>query len=464
MNADLIVLGTGPAGTAAALEAASHGLHVILIDEARAAGSQVYRAPVMAGLPPDPDATAGTALRAALAASPVMTRFGHRIWTVTPGYRVETLGPDGPATFEAPRVIAATGAIERLVPFPGWTLPGVIGLAAATILLKSQGMAPGRRIVVAGCGPLLAAVAAKLAKAGVTVVAVADLSGPADWLRAIPGLATRPDLLATGLGWAIRLGRARIPVLFRHTVRAAEGNDAVERIRLAPVDADGAPTGDGTWFDADALCVGHGLLPGAEITRLLQAPHRFDAATATWQPVRDHVGRTLLPGLYTAGDGATIAGAVPAALAGTLAGRAAAQDAGRSVPDSAPLHRRLARAHRFAAAINRLLRPRPGLVAAIPDETIVCRCEDVTRAEIEAAIQQGAHEVNQLKHFTRCGMGPCQGRFCADTAAALMARHTGSKGEAGCWTMRPPLRPVPLEALLGHFSYDDIPVPEPAPL
>ena len=280
MRSDLLVLGAGPAGVAAALEASAHGLDVILLDEAASAGGQVYRAPAFAGTAMDQDARAGMALRRELAGSRVRTLFGRRVWSVSPRFSVDAVGADGPETAAAPRLIAATGALERLVPFPGWTLPGVIGLAASTILLKSQAIAPGRRVVVAGCGPLLAAVAAKLIAAGVDVPAIADLSGRADWGAALPRLAVRPGQLAQGAAWAFAIGRARVPVLFRHTVLRAEGDGALQRVQLGPAGDDGIPAAGGRWVEADALCVGHGLVPGAEATRLLHAAHRFDPARA----------------------------------------------------------------------------------------------------------------------------------------------------------------------------------------
>lgn len=463
--ADLVVVGAGPAGAWAAIEASRAGLDVMLLDEAAAAGGQVYRAPARAAPGrPDPDRRAGDALRAALAASSVRHRPGRRVWSVTPGFQVDSVGPDGPERVRAPRLVASTGAYERVVPFPGWTLPGVVGLAAATALLKSQAMSPGRRVLVAGCGPLLAAVGAKLAASGVEVAAVVDLSSPGEWIAAFPALATRPGLLAQGLGWVAALARRRVPVLFRHAVLRAEGTDAVARVQVGPVDAAGRPSGGRErWFDADALAVGHGLSPSSEIPRLLHAEHRFDALRGGWVPVTDPSGRTSVSGLFAAGDGAGVAGAAPAALAGRLAGLAAAADAGRGAPGTNLLPER-DRALRFADAVAALIRPRPGLLDAVPDDTVVCRCEDVTRGEIEAAIAAGAREVNQLKHFTRCGMGPCQGRVCGETVAGLVARHAGSREVAGRWSMRPPLRPVPLDALLGGFTYDDIPVPEPAPL
>ncbi|MDP3320763.1 MAG: FAD/NAD(P)-binding oxidoreductase, partial [Bosea sp. (in: a-proteobacteria)] len=306
--ADLIVVGAGPAGAAAALAASEAGLSVVLLDEATAPGGQVYRAPP-AGLSVVPgqqgaDERAGDALRNAIAGSSVIWKGGARVWSISGAFRVDAVTASGSESFMAPRLVAATGAHERLVPFPGWTTPGVIGLAAATILLKSQGMVPGRRTVVAGCGPLLAAVAAKIVAGGGTVAAIIDLSGPGDWLKALPAMASRPDLLRQGLGWALKLGAARVPVLFRHTVTAVSGEEACEAVTVAPVDAEGRLTGGlSRVFEADALAIGHGLVPGSEIPKLLRAAHRFAPEAGGWTPERDAFGRCSVAGLYAVGDG-----------------------------------------------------------------------------------------------------------------------------------------------------------------
>lgn len=460
---DLIMLGAGPAGANAALAASAGGLRVALIDEQHEAGGQVWRAPSsgVAGLPGSPEGREGDDLRGRLAASAVAFYRDRRVWSVTEGFRVDTVGPDGAETFHAARLIAATGAHERVVPFPGWTLPGVIGLAAATVLLKAHAVLPGQAIAVAGVGPLLAAVAAGIVKHGGHVVAVADLAGPADWLAAVPALLGQPRLLARGAGWALQLAGARVPVLFRHGVRRAEGAAVLNRVILTPVDSAGAwSSGRERVFDADCLAVGHGLVPGAEVPRLLRATMHFDRRLGGWVPVLDAEGRTSIPGLYAVGDGAGLRGAAMAASAGTRAGMAACRDVGRTGAE-----RSASASAGVATAMADLMALRPAQVAAIPHETIICRCEDVTRAEIEQAAQDGAADVNQLKHFTRCGMGPCQGRFCGDVAAELLAQHRGVTREAvGLWTGRVPLRPVPLADLLGQFRYGDIPVPPPAPL
>src|SRR4249920_2007357 len=200
---DLIVLGAGPAGISAALSAARQGVHTLLIDGSSQPGGQVYRAvpgefriaaPEVLG----EDFAHGQRLRRALADSAVDVRLEHPVWNVAPGFLVQAAGPQGLFQARSRALIAATGTVERIYPFPGWTLPGVIGLAGATILLKSQQMLPGRRTLVCGVGPLLYAVAAAIVKAGAEVAAVVDAASEVEWTARLPRMASRPDLLARG--------------------------------------------------------------------------------------------------------------------------------------------------------------------------------------------------------------------------------------------------------------------------
>jgi bacterioferritin-associated ferredoxin len=196
--------------------------------------------------------------------------------------------------------------------------------------------------------------------------------------------------------------------------------------------------------------------------------HTFDRLRGGWVPKVDGVFQTSIPGLYAIGDGAGVRGQEAATLAGRSVGmqlRAVAEGADQAATTTRAIDAALARLRPFSDAIAGLMAQRPSQVTAIPPETIVCRCEDVSRGEIDAAIAAGANDIHQLKHFTRCGMGPCQGRYCGDTVQELMAQKLDRPREMiGQWTGRPPLRPVALGELIGDFSYDDIPIPEPAPL
>ncbi|HKT79780.1 MAG TPA: FAD-dependent oxidoreductase [Vicinamibacterales bacterium] len=471
---DVLVVGGGPAGMAAATTVRQHGGNVALIDENSDGGGQVYRPQPRGFAPgsskPTAEQRAGNRLRNALAASGADTFFEHKVWGVAPGFRVDAVGPDGPIALTASRLIAATGTSERVVPFPGWTTPGVIGLAAATILLKAQRMLPGRQTLVAGCGPLLIAVAAGIVKGGGRVAAVVDVASRGDWLGRLPALASRPDLLARGLRWMATLQAAGVPILRRHAIREVRETSAGLDVVVGPVEPDGAPRSGATRnFTVDSVAVGNGLTPASDVSRVLRAKHRYDFVKGGWIAETDDCGRTSVAGLYVVGDGAGIAGAAAAEHHGAAAGIAAVQDFGRI---DVTVYRRqvrrvgakLDRAGRFGRAMAGMMAIRPAQVAAITRDTLVCRCEDVTRAEIEQAVDDGATEVNQVKAWTRCGMGPCQGRTCGDVVAEIVARRVGGREAAGYFTGRLPLRPVSLQTVIGDYVYADIPIPKEAPL
>lgn len=458
LSPDLAVIGAGPAGVHAALAAAEAGLRVTLVDEAPHAGGQVFRAPLDGSPAPGEDGRAGDALRRALAASSVVHLAGQRVWTVSTAPLGLSLAGSGGVQRIRPRaVLVATGATERVVPFPGWTLPGVIGLAAATILLKAPGPLPAGPIVVAGRGPLLAATAAGLLARGTAIACVVDEATRADWARTLPALLAAPGLLAKGVGWLRALRRAGVPVLHGRRVAEAWGTTCVEAVRIRRMDGGGTER----LVPARLLAVGHGLVPATDILRLFGAPMRQDSRDGSWLPQLDPHGRTGVPGLYAAGDGTGIQGAAAAALAGRLAGQAAARDLGAAAPGGRD-GRALRRAARAGRAMAALMTPPAGRLAAIPPETIVCRCEDVTRAEIDAAFHDGARDMNQLKTRTRCGMGPCQGLVCGPIVAALAAMHPHAAVPLLPWTVRPPLGALPIAALVGDFGYDDIPAVRPA--
>lgn len=473
---DLLVLGAGPAGTGAAIAASACGLNTVVVDSAFTSGGQVYRAMPATfqrrdEAPVDSDLLTGEQLRKALIECNAELVFDRLVWSVGRDLRVDTMGSNGPEHWRPKALLVATGAHERVVPFPGWTLPGVIGLAAATTLLKSQLVLPGRQTLVAGCGPLLALVAATIVKHGGQVVAVLDLASRAEWLQATPALLARPDDFKRGLLWRRQLQAAKVPWLYRHAIREVSANNGQSlSVHAVPVNADGAFK-DTTprHMLADSVTVGHGLVPATDITRLLRAQHEFHADRGGWVPVVDENQRTTHQRLYAAGDGTGIRGAAAAYQAGAIGGYAAALDLGYiDQPRFAALTAQHRARHRAAVrsggAMARLLRERHGLVRSIDPDTIVCRCEDVTRREIEHALDQGAVDVNQLKSWTRCGMGPCQGRVCGETVAALIADRSGNRGTAGMFSARVPLRPLDLATLTGDFDYEDIPIPKAAPL
>ncbi len=470
-HCDVAILGAGPAGASAAIEARARGISVVVFDEAPTAGGQVYR--ITAAIRPtqhDHDRAAGNALRALLAASGAAVRLGQRVWDVeqdSDGFTIHALGEDGPACVRARALIVANGAQERHVPVAGWERPGVMGLAAATVLLKAQRVLPGHNVVVAGTGPLLLVVAAAILKGGGRVAAVIDANPRSAWIADWRTLVTRPDLLLRGAAWLRTLVAHGVMPIAARAIRSIDGNPTVTGVTIGHVDG---RSGNERTIACDAVCLGYGLTPATDVTRLLRVDHVFGAAAGGWHAQVDADQCSSLARLYVCGDAAGVAGAAAALPQGRLAALAAARDLGHMdaatfASTTASLRREAVRAAGFGAAMNAMSTPPSAIVQSMTPETVVCLCEHLTRKQLDAAVTAGAATFNDLKSATRCGMGPCGGRLCEDTAARLIALNTGAtRAMIGQATGRPPLRPVELDALVGKFDYDALPMAQPAPL
>ena len=280
-NVDIVVLGAGPAGVAAAKAASQEGAKVIIIDENSSAGGQIYRAPPNEFQPHNsfksPEFQEGEKQRKILSNSNVKALFNHRVWSISSDLVISTIGPNGLGSLHPQSIIIANGALERIIPFPGWTLPGVIGLAASTILLKSQFVIPGQSTVVAGCGPLLIAVAYGIIKSGGKVSAIIDLNGQLDWMKVFPKLLSRPDQLLKGMNWFATIKKAGVKQYNRYTVTNARQVGNILRISIAPINSAGLIIGSKKqkFVEGECLTIGHGLFPSTEITRLLNVKHIF---------------------------------------------------------------------------------------------------------------------------------------------------------------------------------------------
>jgi thioredoxin reductase len=455
------VIGAGPAGAEAAIAARSSGLDVLVVDEAGDAGGQIYRAGPASTLPE------GQILRERLRKSGTQVAFEHRVWTVTKtefGFELAAVGPESPLLAESAALIVASGALERFYPRPGWTLPGVIGLGAATAMIKAQGVLPGRRVLVSGPGPLAPLVAHLIQEHGGEVVALIDPNPVSMWMKALPVMWSRIDLLTDGAKWLAKLLLKRVPILHGWDILSIHGRNSAESVRVAHLGSRRERV-----FVVDAVCFGYGLFPSTEFYRLLGAQIHYDVARGGWAPKLDAYQRTSIERLYAAGDGAELLGAAAAPITGRIAALTAALDLRKISPEK---HERsyaeeaaaLKRAAQLGREIARMMQPRASVMEHVSAETIVCRCEDVTVAELREAVQQGSREINALKAATRCGMGPCGGRMCGEAAAAVMECAGVERSSIGYWTARPPLRPLTIGTLTGDFDYSDIPISEPAPL
>lgn len=457
-----VIVGAGPAGVRAAEALVDAGLRPVVIDENACWGGQIYRQP-----PADGGFARGKrtlygfeAAKADAVHRTMATLLPHvdyrpdtLAWACGAG-RVDTLQDGHEVTVPFSHLIVASGATDRMLPVPGWTLAGVYTLGGAQVALKAQGCAIGRRIVFAGTGPLLYLVAYQYAKAGAHVVAVLDTSPLRRQAAAAPALLRMPSTFAKGLyyiGWlhahgvAIETGVALERVLGEQHVTGlawrAAGNGAPPRV-----------------LDCDALGLGFGLRSETQLADLAGCRFRFDPVNRAWLPERDAAGRTSVRGVYVAGDGAGIAGADAAEASGRRAALALLDDAGIASaspslpgkPDAATLERTLARIGAFRAGLEAAFAPPAEEAARCPDDTIVCRCEEIDAGALRRCIRGSeAAELNRLKALTRVGMGRCQGRMCGDAAALVLAAETGRPlADVGRLRAQPPVKPFPIAAAL----------------
>ncbi|MGW7528988.1 FAD-dependent oxidoreductase [Streptomyces sp. NPDC054783] len=451
----LAVVGAGPAGLAGALAAAARGVRVTLVDAAEQAGGQFYRQPARALGARRPEALhhqwrtwerLRDGIDRHITAGRVTHLTEHHVWCAqgeSGGFTVHALrGPaqEEGAIVRADAVLLATGGYERVLPFPGWTLPGVVTAGGAQAMLKGGLVLPGRTVVVAGTGPLLLPVATGLAAAGARVAALVESADPGTVLRRTPALAAAvPGKLAEGAWYAGRLLRHKVRTLPRHTVLDAHGTDRLEAVTVAALDRDGRiRPGSARRIPCDTLAVGHGMLPHTDLAETL-------GCTLTGTDVRvDDEQRTDVPGVWAAGETTGIGGAALALAEGHIAGRSIAARLRGAVPDPhswAAAARARTRQRAFFAALETVYAPPAGWTDRITDDTVVCRCEEVTAGQVRtAAGALGAGDLRTAKLLTRAGMGWCQGRMCAPAVAGL----TGCPLAPG---RRPFARPVPLGVL-----------------
>ena len=454
----MAVIGAGPAGLAAALTATELGLKVALIDELPALGGQ-YLAdhPTVNGHAPVSAAEQqGRDLIRKLRFASVAWRSETLVWSLAGDLTLALYCRGEVASLQAGAVILATGAREQMVPFPGWTLPGVMTVGAAQLLAKRHGVIPGRRVLLAGSGPLLLPAAVSLAEHGAEVVGILEATHLAAWLGHGPAVWGNWDRLTEGRHYVSALRKANIPYHFGRTVIRALGKDRLDAAVVAQLDSHGCPiSGTEERLRVDALCVSFGLVPNVELAQLAGAALCFDPGRGGWAPQLDQTGQTTVPGLFVAGEAASITGAGAAMLEGRLAALGAAWRLGRVTQTELAREQAVAASkrnsyQRFGAMLNTLFGPPPGLSAITTDDTPICRCEEVMAGDVRAAIRQGAMTLDALKTRTRVGQGPCQGRTCGPILARMIAQETGKPtADAGLFRVRPPVKPVPVAALAG---------------
>jgi len=460
----LVILGAGPGGLAAAVEAARAGLRVTLLDENLKPGGQIFRQfrdgfhvtnPGMLGH----DYVRGRKLLSEFETvrDQVELLDNAVAWALSEGNELAFYRGDASYSVRYKKMIIASGAYDRPVPFPGWTLPGVFTAGGAQSLVKTQRVLPGENFLLAGTGPLQLALANQIADAGGSVKAIAEAGRIEEWLGLIKGALGQWQLLSDAVHYLYGVRKARIPLLRNHIIVEARGHGQVEEAVVAEVDKNWRPK-PGTYrtLKVDTLCVGYGFVPSVELTRLAECKHRYEPLLGGWIPVRNECMETTSPDVYAVGDCTGIAGGLVAIEEGRIAGLAAAQRLGHLTPTEArermaPSRERLAGLKRLREVLDRISVPRPGLYELAKADTIVCRCEEITLGEVKAALADGATAMKEVKRMTRMGMGNCQGRMCGPALQEIIAGEKGfSPDRIGYLNPRPPVRPIPLGVLAGH--------------
>jgi thioredoxin reductase/bacterioferritin-associated ferredoxin len=446
---DVVVIGAGPAGLAAAATSAKAGLSTLLLDENAGPGGQVWRAiastPVIERDCLGADYWAGGDLVEEMRASGAEIVQRATVWSLDRNLEIGVSVGGASAFIKARRVIVATGALERPFPIPGWTLPGVMTAGAAQTMLKSSALVPDGRTVIAGQGPLLWLLAAQILRLGGRIDRILDATERRNYLSALPhafAFLTSP-YFAKGLA-LMREVRAKVPVVSAVSELAAAGDGQLATVSYVA-------GGRRETMPADLLLLHQGVVPNVNLAMAAGVEHRWDERQLCWSPVLDLNGGSSIDGIAIAGDGAGIGGAEAAVFRGRIAARAAidvlAPVAAAKSVSMAALRAGLARAERGRAFLDTLFRPARQF--RIPSgDTVVCRCEEVTANDILDSVAIGATGPNQLKAYRRTGMGPCQGRLCGLTVTELMAQARGkSPEEIGYYRLRAPVKPITLAEL-----------------
>jgi len=459
---DALVVGAGPAGMSAASRLAEKGLRVAVIDEQTAPGGQIYRAVGASPLPSrdilGDDYWHGETLLKRFTASKAEHLAQTTVWQIDrvgETWRMAVSAAGESRLLSAPYVVLATGAQERPVPVPGWTLPGVMTVGAAQVLLKTTGAVPQGATVLAGCGPLLWLYAAQVLRAGGRIDALLDTTPRTQRRAAMKYLFDflRSDYVKKGVSLLLEVKR-RVKVIGNVSTFRATGVDSVSSVDYA--------LDDGTRgsLSVDTLLIHQGVVPNVNLSNALGCEHEWNDAQCCWQPKLDAWLHSTQPGVFIAGDGSGIGGARAAEAQGELAALQIAHLAG--VPDTAQrdaaagnVRARVARALRGRAFFETLYRPADAM--RIPrGETLVCRCEEVTAQQVVDAAKIGCSGPNQLKAFLRCGMGPCQGRMCGLTVCELLSKETGTPmRELGYYTLRFPTKPLTLAEIAALPATED---------
>lgn len=457
---EVLVIGAGPAGLTAASVAAESGADVILLDERSIAGGQYYKQPsspehVPKSLSGDRQFADGRALIERAQRSGASLLQECTVWGAFEANEFAVFDGEYSRIYKPKRTIVATGAYERGLPIPGWTLPGAMTTGAAQTLLRSYGVLPGARVLVAGNGPLNLQVALELKRAGADVLAVAELSappGPSSFMNGLRMALSAPGPTMNGVRLLAGLHRSGVPVLYRQGLVSIDKHESALRAWIGQTGRDGIAAE--TSFDVDTVCMGYGFQPNNEILRSLGCGHTFDEKRGHLVTKRGPYFETDVTNVYAIGDCCGLGGAPAASEEAIIAASDVLRSLGHVLPARVLRQEKLAlknlgRHRKFQTALWQMFAaPRFQTELARPD-TLICRCENLRLQDLEAALADGHPSIGTLKRRTRLGMGACQGRYCAPVAAAMIAERDGhAVNELSFFAPRIPLKPISIADMI----------------
>lgn len=466
---DVVVIGGGPAGIAAASSAASLGLKVALLDERVTFGGQIFKR-VGPGFDLEEkkslgkDYARGSELIDELDHSNISAFPSTTVLTIDDGAVITSHPSEGVRAFDYRFLVIAPGAYDRPVAFPGWTLPGVMTAGAVQTMVKTQRISPGKRIFFAGSGPLALAFSAQLISLGAPVFKViesAPFPSPIDILRLASRVGGNLDLARDAVKYRTALLKARVPFHYGRIIVRAEGKGRLESVTHAKADKDWNPIlGTEVTESCDALCVGYGFFPSHELFRLIDCAFEYDENKGGFAVRKDEWGATSIDSVYAVGDGTGVTGSYSAVAQGRIAALHIASrleriDSAELERRAAPFRRELRARNRFQEALNKMFDVGRGIYRLADPETIICRCESVKRSAIDPIIDSTA-DVSVVKGYSRAGMGLCQGRNCQRQIAAMISdRHATSISQIPFQTPRFPVKPVEIGSIADETIRDE---------
>ena len=466
-ESDFVIIGGGPGGIAAAIKAAQAGVNVTLLDENERPGGQVFRQFEKGFKVADPDALGpdfkeGQELLHQFNSLRDKIRYMNNtlVWGIFEDRTLALARNGASSSLGFKHLLVATGAYDRPVPFPGWTLPGVFTAGGAQKLVKSERVLPGQHILLAGTGPLQLVLADQIIKAGGKIEAILEAGNVGEnWLQGLIGIWGNWDFLIEGMRYLRSIQKAGVPLLRSHIILEARGDGQVEEAVIAKVDKNWRPRlNTARSIKVDTICLGYGLVSSTELTMLAECEHEYDIKQGGYIPLRKTNMETSVPGIYAVGDGAGVAGRKVAIEEGCIAGISVASASGyisraKASQQIRPYHKRLSKINRFRKVLDDISLPRAGLYELATDDTVICRCEDVTLKQLKTALADDTIQIKDFKRMTRMGMGPCEGRMCGPSIIEMLRHRLNATAEdVGCLKPRPSIKPVALGVLAANNS------------